>query len=190
MKKRLWFVLAVLILFALPAVFIATAQEKNAGNDNTPGPAEVVIPNRYRAETPVADTAAIVYFTPMDEVANTTVLFFYNTGNVDQTIRIETFDLEGTPEIDTSLNVPAGQLVRVAADTVDATGAATWEDTVLVNFRTFSTYGRLTLPEGVKATGYVAWNGDATYRPNDPVPVLDLRFSSDPNDVFLPLQLK
>jgi hypothetical protein len=99
---------------------------------------------------------------------------------------IETFELDGEPFIDTMLDVPPNGLVRMAADPTDGQGSATWQDVAYVNFTTFSTYGKLLLPAGVKATGYIAWNNGSTYFPRDPVPVLDMRFSIDPPSVFLP----
>jgi len=117
----------------------------------------------------------IVFFTPMDENTSVTVMFFVNTTTRDRPVRLTTYRLDGSIFIDTTIDVPARGLVRIAADPVE-TISATWQDTILVNFTTFSTYGRIVLPRGVFAEGYVAWNGGATYDPLMEVPTLPLRF--------------
>lgn len=211
MKRRLFFSLALLLAVAIPAwtlmqakpsvlgagpaqAVLAAGLQAPAGqdtpfDDSNPRPQpQVQIPPAYRTgATAVSGAAAAVYFTPMDENESTTVLFLYNTGTMTATVGIETFELDGDPFIDTTMQVPANGLVRLAADPTDGEGSATWEDVAFVNFTTFSTYGRLTLPEGVKASGYIAWNNGSTYEPRTPVPVLNLDFSSDPPSVFLPL---
>jgi hypothetical protein len=162
-----------------------------SGGDSQPaGPPEVIIPARYQ---PRADTSGIeangstatVYFTPQDENTSTTVIFLYNTGDTAATVGLQTFTLNGSPYIDTSILVPAHELVRICGDTVN-TISATWQDVVYVNFTTFSTYGKMTLPSGVKAEAYVVWNGTSEYDPLQVVPTLNIRFSTDPATIFLP----
>ena len=58
---------------------------------------------------------ATVYFTPQDENTSTTVIFLYNTGDTDATVGLQTFELNGTLYIDTSILVPADGLVRGSA---------------------------------------------------------------------------
>lgn len=152
---------------------------------------QVVIPASYQPDAAELQAAAgantaTVYFTPQDENTSVTILFLYNTSNVTATVGIQTFRLNGTTYIDTSVNVPPNSLVRIAADSV-STIASSWQDAILVNFTTFSAYAQMTMPPGVKAEGYIAWNGGSTYDPLDPVPVLPLRFSTDPATVFLPV---
>jgi hypothetical protein len=149
-----------------------------------------MIPAKYR---PPADTRGIeangspatVYFTPQDENTSTTVIFLYNTGDTAASVGLQTFRLDGGLQIDTSILVPAHELVRICGDTVNSI-SATWQDVVYVNFTTFSTYGRMTLPSGVKAEAYVVWNGSSEYDPLQVVPTLNIRFSSDPATIFLP----
>jgi hypothetical protein len=162
------------------------------GSDSNPAETpEVFIPARYLPND--ASTASInddpavatVYFTPQDENTSNTVLFLYNTSTTTATVSIQTFRLSGTQYINTSLDVPPGELVRISGDTV-STISSSWQDVVLVNFTTFSTYAKMTLPAGVKADGFVVWNNGSTYDPLQVVPTLPLRFSSDPTTVFLP----
>lgn len=152
------------------------------------GPHEVVIPERYQPRLQ-SETAALpvytFYFTPQDEDGSVTVMFLYNTSDVTGTATIETYSLSGSPIISTTLNVPPRHLVRVASDTVKSI-AGSWEDAVLVNFRTFSAYAKLGLSEGMKAEAYVAWNGGTTYDPLEAVPTLNLQLRSDRYWIFLP----
>lgn len=174
---------------------IATLQLSNApdvefSDSNPSDTPQVVIPEQYQPDPAELQAAAganttTIYFTPQDENTSVTILFLYNTNNVAATVGIQTFRLNGTTFINTSVNVPPNSMVRIAADPV-STISATWQNAILVNFTTFSAYARMTMPPGVKAEGYVAWNGGATYDPLDPVPVLPLRFSTDPATIFLP----
>jgi hypothetical protein len=162
-----------------------------AGSDSSPeGPPEVVIPDKYQVPAGTesgtsANGSTLVYFTPQDENTSTTVLFLYNTGTTDANVAIQTFQLSGSLYINTSVAVPAGELVRICGDTVSSV-SATWQDVVLVNFTTFSTYGTLELPDGVKAEAYVVWNNGSTYDPLQLAYTLPIRFSTDPATVFLP----
>ena len=155
-------------------------------NDSNPAHApQVIIPEAYRSEGTGGSGGTPIYFTPQDENTSVTVLFLYNTRGVTATVNLQTFRLDGSTFISTSVAVPPHHLVRIAADSV-STVSSSWQDVVLVNFTTSSTYARRTVPAGVKFDGYVAWNGGGTYDPLDAVPTLPLRFSIDPPTVFLP----
>ncbi len=207
MKRQLFLVAAVILGLALafsfqaltsaqtpsdsqPAGATAVPPEKAAqegGDSNPSGEPEVSIPEKYlpsRADA-ASDAAATLYFTPQDENTSTTILFLYNTGTISATVGLTTYKTTGGQYIDTSVDVPGGGLVRISGDTVN-TVSASWDDAVVVNFTTSSSYAKMTLPAGVKAEGYVAWNGGSTYDPLDVVPTLPLRFSIDPPTVFLP----
>ena len=139
-----------------------TAQGTLGDDSNPIGKLEVSIPLAYRPTTAdaaqaVTGTATIVYFTPQDENTSTTVLFLYNTNAATATVGLQTFYINGSLTISTSVAIPPLGLVRICADTVN-TVAASWANTVLVNFTTFSAYAKMTVPMGVKADGYVAWD--------------------------------
>lgn len=201
------FVFSVILLFILGSFAMAqsdsqpdqptadsnTLMVESLGDDSNPsGPAQVTIPNQYQ---PQSDTAAeataassgttTVYFTPQDENTSTTILFLYNTSNVAANVNLKAFRLDGSEHISTAILVPARSLVRIAGDDVETTSAS-WQDVAVVNFTTFSAYATMQLPAGVKAEGYVVWNGGNTYDPLQSVPTLPLRFSSDPLTVFIP----
>ena len=126
-----------------------------------------------------------VYFTPQDENTSTTVLFLYSANPTTSTVGLQTFYINGSLTISTTVAVPPMGLVRICADTV-STPSASWANTILVNFTTFSAYAKMTVPSGVKADGYVAWDTLGFYDPLSATQVLPLRFSTDPASVFLP----
>ncbi len=159
-------------------------------DSNPGGKPEVLIPAAYRpsaADIAQAQTTpeTTVYFTPQDENTSTTVLFLYNTNPATATVGLQTFYINGSLTISTSVAVPPLGLVRICADTV-STVSASWANYVLVNFTTFSAYAKMTVPTGVKADGYVAWDVTGVYDPLSNTLTLPLRFSTDPDSVFLP----
>jgi hypothetical protein len=117
----------------------------------------------------------VTYFNPHDENTTCTVIHLYNSTNSDQSVPLATFRLDGTKYLSTTVNVPAKGLVRIVSDTV-STISASWQNTVLVNFTTSSTYGKLYLPRGVFAEGYIAWNGATDFDPLAEVQTLPMRF--------------
>lgn len=163
----------------------------NQGDDSNPiGKPEVIIPDLYRpsvADLVQAQAASetTVYFTPQDENTSTTVLFLYNTNAATATVGLQTFYINGSLTISTSVAIPPLGLVRICADTV-STVSASWANYVLINFTTFSAYAKMTVPQGVKADGFVAWNSTGIYDPLTISQTLPLRFSTDPATVFLP----
>ena len=151
---------------------------------------QVTIPEQYRPTARDLATAAgaadtVVYFTPQDENTSTTVLFLYNTNPATETVGLQTFYINGSLTVSTTVAVPPLGLVRICADSV-STVSASWANTVLVNFTTFSAYAKMTVPSGVKADGYVAWDSTGVYDPLVVSQTLPLRFSTDPATVFLP----
>ncbi len=154
----------------------------DVGTDSNPvGPPEVVIPEMYRPDpnsvpAPNAVITTPVFFTPQDENTSTTVLFLYNTNSTAATVGLQTYYTNGTLTVTTTISVPANGMVRICADTV-TTVSASWANYVLVNFTTFSAYGKLTLPQGVKVDGYVAWDTTGVYDPLTEMQTLPLRFS-------------
>jgi hypothetical protein len=123
-----------------------------------------------------------VRFNVQDEDTNTTVLFLYNTSNASATVPIRGLTHMGNPVLDTTIEVPAHELVRICADPV-VSPSSTWTcDVVHVDFGPFSASAQMTLPPGVKADGYVVWNGGAYYDPLMVADTLGLRFSSEAED--------
>ncbi len=150
----------------------------------------VTLPDQYQPTARDLATAATtpgttVYFTPQDENTSTTVLFLYNTNATTSTVGLQTFYINGSLTLSTTVAVPPLGLVRICADTV-STISASWANYILINFTTFSAYAKRTVPAGVKAEGYVAWNSTGIYDPLVVSQTLPLRFSTDPATVFLP----
>jgi len=170
-----------------PASNTPTAIDSDSNPTHRP---EVVIPEQYRPTArDLANAAAsgtsTVYFTPQDENTSTTILFLYNTNDVTSTVGLQTFYVNGSLTISTTVAVPPLGLVRICADSV-STVSASWANSILVNFTTFSAYAKMTVPAGVKAEGYVAWDATGAYDPLVVSQTLPLRFSTDPATVFLP----
>ncbi|HTP07914.1 MAG TPA: hypothetical protein VMP08_06670 [Anaerolineae bacterium] len=169
----------------------ASAAPNTQGDDSNPiGKPEVVIPETYRPSAAdlvqaQAATETAVYFTPQDENTSTTVLFLYNTNPATATVGLQTFYINGSLTLSTTVAVPPLGLVRICADTV-STVSASWANSVLINFTTFSAYAKMMVPQGVKADGYVAWDVTGVYDPLTNTQTLPLRFSTDPATVFLP----
>jgi hypothetical protein len=170
---------------------IQSISQGDQNDDSNPtGKPEVIVPRAYRpsaADIAQAQAApeTTVYFTPQDENTSTTVLFLYNTNPATATVGLQTFYINGSLTISTSVAVPPLGLVRICADSV-STVSASWANTILVNFTTFSAYAKMTVPLGVKADGYVAWDVTGVYDPLTNTQTLPLRFSTDPASVFLP----
>jgi hypothetical protein len=166
------------------------SSQGSSGTDSNPvGTPEVIIPEEYQPKTPSAPQPTVpvttVYFTPQDENTSDTIMFLYNTTPVTQTVGIQTFYIDGSLTVSTTVSVPASGLLRISGDTV-TTVSASWSKYVLINFTTFSAYAKMTLPAGVKADGYVAWDTAGFYDPLTADQTLPLRFSTDPLTVFLP----
>jgi hypothetical protein len=191
MKRNLILLFSLLLVIGLCALSFANpsmAQEVGqpdllgAGSDSNPvGMPEVIIPEMYRSASNVhlgasAIKGTAVYFTPQDENTSATVIFLYSTNATATTVGLQSFNLDGSLVIDTTISVPAHGLVRICSDTV-STASASWANSVLVNFTTFSTYAIMTLPRGVKAEGFVVYNPSGTYDPLTETQMLPLRFS-------------
>lgn len=171
--------LAGLVLSAaviMPPVLVKAADENDSAGVSGP---EVIFPPSLRAtapaDLPIPTDTQTIFFTPQDENTSATVLFLVNKTNTRQVVKLTTFRLDGTVFIRTRIPIPAKNLVRIVSDTVD-TVSGSWQDAILANFTTSSTYGRLIVPKGVFVEGYVAWNGGSTFDPLSEVPTLPLRF--------------
>lgn len=202
MNSHRWlnsFIVVGIALFALGSLVLAPKAQGQPLNtpaaliDSDSNPArkpEVTLPDQYRPTASDLATAAsaastTVYFTPQDENTSTTILFLYNTNATTSTVGLQTFYINGSLTISTSVAVPPLGLVRISADTV-STVSASWSNYVLINFTTFSAYAKMSVPAGVKAEGFVAWDPTGIYDPLVVSQTLPLRFSTDPATVFLP----
>ena len=173
------------------------AQQSGAGSDSNPtlnpSPGEVTAPPNLR---PGPSSNAIdplpppgpppqnwIYFTPQDENTSATVIFLVNTNNVAVTVPLQTFNINGSLTINTTIPIPANAMVRICSDTV-TTVSASWANVILVNFTTFSAYAKIGLPPGVTIDGYVVWNTAGFYDPLTSLQTLPLRFSTSDGRAF------
>ena len=111
------------------------------------------------------------------------MIFLVNTNNVAVTVPLQTFYTNGTLTISTTIPIPANGMVRICSDTV-STISASWAGAILINFTTFSAYGKIGLPPGVTIDGYVVWNPSGTYDPLTSLQTLPLRFSTSDGRAF------
>ena len=167
---------------ALQFAFAAGHAVAAGGTDSNPGtpPLVAASPTLPAAgpQLPGGGGSGVeLYFTPSDENTTTTILFLVNTTDQDASVPLEAYNLNGSLTLTTTVPVPARNLVRVVSDGV-STVSATWQNPVLVNFTTFSTYVKITLPRGVLADGYVAMTPTGTYDPLANAPAMPLRFQS------------
>ncbi len=202
MNSRRWlnsFIVVGIALFALGSLVLtpnaqgqplSTSAVLTDSDSNPAHKPDVTLPDQYRPTARDLAAAATtsgttVYFTPQDENTSTTVLFLYNTNATTSTVGLQTFYINGSLTVSTTVAVPPLGLVRICADTV-STISASWANYILINFTTFSAYAKMSVPTGVKAEGFVGWNPTGIYDPLVVSQTLPLRFSTDPATVFLP----
>ena len=200
MKKTVYVFSLLLVIAIFTAVFYigvraqggttsdSTGQVQTGSDSQPVRPAEVVIPERYQPQPGAHITQATtsVWFTPQDENTSTTVIFLYNTSAPPAIATIQTFEPDGTLYISASVVVTPSVLVRICGDEV-STVSWTWQDVILLNFTTASSYGLMGLPTGVKAEAYVVWNGGSTYDPLQIAPTLPIRFYTAGGAQYLPM---
>lgn len=164
-----------------------------AGSDEQP-PAQglqgVVAPAAF--PTPIPGET-LVYFVPSDSDATATVLFLYNTDSVNHTVEVRGYSYNGALGYSLNVAVAANSFVRLVSDSVAAAPPPSWATPapVLTNFTDFTYVGSLSLPKGVKVEGYVVFNpGTGTVDPRLDQGGIPLRFSTDPDAIFLPAVLQ
>ncbi|MFW6096472.1 MAG: hypothetical protein ACOC9Z_00260 [Chloroflexota bacterium] len=199
--RRKIFVFLLATLLPLLAVFLimnsgVTAQDdapQALGNDE--GAAivnEAIIPEKFQPDpgAVVGGGTSTVYFSPQDSNSTNTVIFLYNTSQTVANVDIEGFGFAGESTVSQTVGVPAEGALRISADTlvISPEPPPSWLDNVAyVNFADNTAYATLQLPAGVRAEGWVVWNGMETFDPRADVERVPLRFSVDPPTVFLPL---
>jgi hypothetical protein len=132
----------------------------------------------------------LVYFVPSDNDATATVLFLYNTDTVAHTVALRGFSYNGVLVYSLNINIAASSFLRLASDSIAAAPPPSWATPapVITNFTDFTYLASLSLPQGVKAEGYILFNpGTGTVDPRTDQGAIPLRFSTDPASLFLPL---
>jgi hypothetical protein len=131
----------------------------------------------------------LVYFIPSDNDATGTVLYLYNTDPVLHTVALRGYGYNGTLVYSLNINVNANSFLRLASDSIAAAPPPSWATPapLITNFTDFTYLASLSLPHGVKAEGYVVFNpGTGVVDPRVDQGAIPLRFSTDPETVFLP----
>lgn len=131
----------------------------------------------------------LVYFVPTDNDASATVLYLYNTDSVSHIVALRGFSYNGVLVYSLNINIGATSFIRLASDSIAAAPPPSWATPapIITNFTDFTYFASLSLPKGVKAEGYTLFNpGTGTIDPRKDQGAIPLRFSTDPNSVFLP----
>lgn len=130
-----------------------------------------------------------VYFVPTDNDATATVLYLYNTDTVEHIVALRGFSYNGTLVYSLNITIGASSFLRLASDSIAAAPPPSWATPapVITNFTDFTYFASLSLPKGVKVEGYTLFNpGTGVVDPRTDQGAIPLRFSTDPNSIFLP----
>jgi hypothetical protein len=162
------------------------------GSDEIPPagiPLDVQGPNAL--PTPIPGES-LVYFVPTDNDASATVIHLYNTDSTAHIVRLRGFSYNGVLVYSLNINVAAGSFLRLASDSIASAPPPSWATPapIITNFTDFTYFASLSLPQGVKAEGYVLFNpGTGIVDPRKDQGAIPLRFSTDPAKVFMPTTL-
>jgi hypothetical protein len=133
---------------------------------------------------------SLVYFVPSDNDASATVLYLYNTDTINHTVALRGFSYNGVLVYSLNITVPATSFLRLGSDSIAAAPPPSWATPapIITNFTDFTYFASLSLPNGVKAEGYVLFNpGTGIIDPRSDQGAIPLRFSTDPLNLFLPI---
>lgn len=206
-KSRLFFagliivlVLTLGLLWKVPGAnsFAALLNNSSLAQTSPDGPGSDELPPVNLAPGPDAVSALTtptpgetqVYFIPSDNDATATVLFLYNTDNVDHIVALRGFSYNGVLVYSLNINVAADSFLRLASDSIASAPPPSWATPapVITNFTDFTYFASLSLPKGVKVEGYVVFNpGTGVVDPRTNQGAVPLRFSTDPATFFLPM---
>lgn len=162
------------------------------GSDEIPPadfPLNGQIPNTL--PTPVPGES-LVYFVPTDNDATATVLYLYNTDSSAHIVALRGFSYNGVLVYSLNINIGAESFIRLASDSIASAPPPSWATPapIITNFTDFTYFASLSLPQGVKAEGYVLFNpGTGVVDPRQDQGAIPLRFSTDPAKVFMPTTL-
>ena len=132
---------------------------------------------------PMANGTTDVYsFVAQDLDTNATVIFLTNTSDELATVTLYIYYLEGNTlkVASASIELNPGVMYPVCSDEVVST-VGIWKYARYLELEPTFVYGKIILPPGVVAEGYVAWNGsDNTYDPgdhNDNIETVPIKFT-------------
>jgi hypothetical protein len=131
-----------------------------------------------------------VFFIPSDNDATATVIYLYNTDDVAHIVSLRGFSYNGVLVYALNINVGATSFLRLASDSIASAPPPSWATPapIITNFTDFTYYAMLSLPQGVRAEGYVLFNpGTGVVDPRVDQGAIPLRFSTDPATLFLPI---
>jgi hypothetical protein len=122
------------------------------------------------------------YFVPSDNDATATVIYLYNTDDVDHIVSLRGFSYNGVLVYSLNINVNATSFLRLASDSIASAPPPSWATPapIITNFTDFTYFASLSLPKGVRAEGYTLFNpGTGVVDPRADQGAIPLRFSTD-----------
>jgi hypothetical protein len=164
----------------------------STGSDEIPPadfPLDGQVPNAL--PTPIPGES-LVYFIPTDNDATATVLYLYNTDSSPHIVALRGFSYNGVLVYSLNINIQAESFLRLASDSIVSAPPPSWATPapIITNFTDFTYIASLSLPQGVKAEGYVIYNpGTGVVDPRQDQGAIPIRFSTDPAKVFIPSAL-
>lgn len=135
----------------------------------------------------------LVYFATADSDATATVIYLYNTDSVAHTVILRGYNYNGVLGYSLNINIGATSFLRLSSDSIVAAPPPSWATPapIITNFTDFTYFASLSLPQGVKAEGYVLYNpGTGTVDPRQDQGAIPIRFSTDPATLFIPVVQK
>ncbi len=168
---------------------LAQTSASDAESDELP-PANLVTEAdaAFALPTPIPGET-LVYFVPTDSDATATVVYLYNTDTVTHTVALRGFNYNGAMVYAQNITVLASSFLRLTSDSIVAAPPPSWATPppITTNFTDFVYFASLSLPNGVKAEGYVLFNpGTGTVDPRADQGAMPLRFSTDPASLMPP----
>jgi len=109
---------------------------------------------------------------------------------VEHIVALRGFSYNGVLVYSLNINVPATSMLRLISDSVASAPPPSWATPapIITNFTDFTYFASLSLAKGVKVEGYTVFNpGTGVVDPRADQGAMPLRFSTDPNAVFLPM---
>jgi hypothetical protein len=166
-----------------PSLAFAAGDDENPSGNSHP---EGIAP--FALTTPVPGDS-LVYFVPSDNDASATVIYLYNTSSADKTVALRGYSYNGVLVYSLNIVVGATSFIRLTSDSLAAAPPPSWATPapIITNFTDFTYFASLDLPQGVKAEGYTLFNpGTGVVDPRLDQGAIPLRFSTDPNSLFMP----
>jgi hypothetical protein len=116
-------------------------------------------------------------------------VYLYNTDTVTHTVALRGFSYNGVLVYSLNISLHPTSFLRLSSDSIASAPPPSWATPapIITNFTDFTYFASLSLPNGVKAEGYVLFNpGTGVVDPRQDQGAIPLVFSTDPASLGLP----